>query len=507
MLILDWKIEANLDRFCFMNFSFELKRSPGRPLYKVLAGELIRCIESGRLTSGQSLPPSRELAGTLGVSRYTVTRSYDELNAAGYVESRSTSGIFVKSGVRKLSPKGEMATAVAAKIEPLSTELVSRYSARLLAFENLQPNPEYLREINFGAPPADLLPKRRWRQLLQKNLELDLTLLFQPDVGGRVELREALAYYFLRHKGIECPVDRVAVFSQSQNALNVIFRILFDEGDGIAVEEPGFGGARNIAVAQGMSLHGVATDEEGLVTDALRDLPQSVRGVYVTPAHHDPSGAVMSLRRRQALIAWARARRVWIIEDDYDSFFNWGTRSVPSLTTLSGGEAVIYVGNFWKLLYPVSTVSFAILPPALGEVLRAAKTLTEPNFEALEQLALADYIQDGHLERQLRRFRKLYSVRRRTLIYHLKRLFGDSLLIDRRNPGSHLLIYLPSSLDDRTVCALAAQAGLGMVTTRNHYLEDAVRPPAEFLIDFSHLLPDNIAAAVENFHRLLTAQI
>ncbi len=491
-----------------MNFSFELKRAPGRPLYKVLAGELIRCIESGRLTSGQSLPPSRELAETLGVSRYTVTRSYDELSAAGYVESRSTSGIFVKSGLRKPPPKGETATVPApvAPVELLAVDLVSRYAARLLAFENLQPNPEYLREINFGAPPADLLPKRTWRQLLQKNLEVDLTLLFQPDVVGRFELREALAYYFLRHKGIECPVDRVAVFSQSQNALNVIFRILFNEGDGIAVEEPGFGGVRNIAVAQGMSLHAVATDEEGLVTDSLRDLPPSVRGVYVTPAHHDPSGAVMSLRRRQGLIAWARARRAWIIEDDYDSFFNWGTRSVPSLTTLSGGEGVIYIGNFWKLLYPVSTVSFAILPPALGEVLRAAKTLTEPNFEALEQLALADYIQDGHLERHLRRFRKLYSVRRRTLIYHLKRIFGDSLVIDKRNPGSHIVIYLPLPLDDRIVCGLAAQSGLGMVTTGSHYLKDAVRPPGEFLIDFSHLLPESIAAAVEKFHKLLTAQ-
>ena len=288
-----------------MNFSFELKRGPGRPLYKVLAGELIKCIESGRLISGQTLPPSRELAESLGVSRYTVTRSYDELNAAGYVESRSTSGIFVRSGVRKAAAKA--AAANASDVEPLSAELVSRYSARLLAFENLQPNPEYLREINFGAPPADLLPKRTWRQLLQKNLELDLTLLFQPDVVGRIELREALAYYFLRHKGIECPVDRVAVFSQSQNALNVIFRILFNEGDGIALEEPGFGGVRNIAVAQGMSLHAVPTDEEGLVTDALWNLPQSVRGVYVTPAHQDPCGAVMSLRRRQALIAWARA--------------------------------------------------------------------------------------------------------------------------------------------------------------------------------------------------------
>jgi GntR family transcriptional regulator/MocR family aminotransferase len=487
-----------------MNFSFELKRGPGRPLYKVLAGELIKCIESGRLISGQTLPPSRELAESLGVSRYTVTRSYDELNAAGYVESRSTSGIFVRSGVRKAAAKA--AAANASDVEPLSAELVSRYSARLLAFENLQPNPEYLREINFGAPPADLLPKRTWRQLLQKNLELDLTLLFQPDVVGRIELREALAYYFLRHKGIECPVDRVAVFSQSQNALNVIFRILFNEGDGIALEEPGFGGVRNIAVAQGMSLHAVPTDEEGLVTDALWNLPQSVRGVYVTPAHQDPCGAVMSLRRRQALIAWARARRAWLLEDDYDSFFNWGTRSVSSLTTLSGGEGVIYVGNFWKLLYPVSTVSFAILPPALCEVLRAAKTLTEPNFEALEQLALADYIQDGHLERQMRRFRKLYSVRRRTLIYHLKRIFGDSLEIDRRNPGTHILIYLSLSLDERTICTLAAQAGLGMVSTRNHYLNGAVRRTAEFLVDFSHLLPDNIAGAVEKFHRLLTAQ-
>lgn len=487
-----------------MDFAFNLKRSAGRPLYRLLADELIVCIEQGRLRAGDMLPPSRELAASLGISRYTVKRCYKELIVSGYAQSRVTSGTFVAAiqnpniSTSNLRPKTKRPS------KPHGS--VSLYGKSLNDLEQLEPNPKYLAALNFGAPPTNLLPTRIWRQLLQKHAQQkDLHLVYQPDVQGRIELRQALSAYLLKRHGIRCHTDQIVVFSQSQNLLNLLCRLLFDTGALLAVEEPGFGAIRNISSAQGLIVSPVAVDHNGLVTESLWHLPNTIRAVYVTPAHHDPTGAVLSMPRRKTLMTWAEARNAWIFEDDFDNFFSYGTRALPSLWTMASKDSVIYTGTFWKLLYPLSTLSFAVLPFSLYEMVRIAKTLAEPNHNALEQLALADYIQEGHLEKRIRRLHLVYTERRRTLIYHLKRVFGDRVGIDKRSAGSHLLVKftdLPSSLSDEQICELAEKASLGVVSTQNHYLTNA-RPQGEFLIDFSQLNPAGVELSVEEFAKAL----
>lgn len=483
-----------------MNFSFDLKKYPGRPIYRALAGELIACIESGRLKPGDKLPPSRELADSLGISRYTVKRTYDELISANYLETHATSGTFVSAGA--LSGARASREKVPLVIKSTSPGAISDYSKRLQALENLRPNPEYLGALNFGAPPANLLPHRVWRQLLQKHVEADQVPVYQPDVSGRVELRRALCRFLARNNGIECHEDQIFVFMQSQGMLNLLCRMLFNEGDRLAVEEPGFGAVRNIAHSLGLTIAPVAVNQDGIDADALWGLPSTVRAVYVTPAHHDPTGAVMSLKQRQSLLAWAKARGAWVFEDDFDNFFNYGTRALPSLVTMAGGGSVIYCGTFWKLMYPLSTLAFAVLPPSLCELMCTAKTLAEPNHVAVEQFALADYIDEGHLERRIRRIRNIYTERRRTLIYHLKRVFADQITIDKRSPGSHLLVRLPLPLSESDLCAAAAKANLGIVSTSNHYMTEG-RPKHEFLIDFSQQIPESTEACIEKFKKLV----
>ncbi len=476
-------------------FIRELKRTPGKPLYRVLADELIASIENGSLKIGDALPPSRDLASTLGVSRYTVQRSYDQLSAAGYVQGISTRGIFVAGGNKSpanLVPAGEV-TALGP---------ISRYGERLGTLHHLKPNPDYLGAINFGAPPANLLPLRNWQHLLQQRLKGDLKLVYQPDVRGNIELRHALSKYLLRQKGIAAPSDNIFVFSQSQSMLQLICRLLFDEGDAIAVEDPGFGAVRNIAAAQGLTVFPLAIDIDGIITENLKTLPDSVRAIYVTPAHQDPTGAVMSLPRRKALIDWAESKGVWIIEDDFDSFFNYGTRALPSLISLAKTGTVIYTGTFWKILYPLSTLSFTVLPPALCQLMLTAKTLTEPNHDALEQLVLADYVKDGLLEKRVRRLRKIYAERRRTLIYQLKLVFGQSITIDKRSAGSHILLRLAASITEEQVCSLALESGLGMVSTQNHYMR-IDHPSGQFLVDFSQLDAELATGCIKNFQRLV----
>lgn len=478
-----------------MDISFSCTRAPGKPLYRVLADQFIAFIESGRLQAGDPLPPTRDIARNLGVSRYTVVRSYDELVTAGYAECRSTSGTFI-TGFKRNYPSHKLGLPA-----HLVAGSVSSYAERITQLEELRPNPEYLKALHFGAPPLALLPAKIWHRLLLQHLNRDLELVYQPDVFGRLELRETLSRYLTRVKGLRCASEQIVIFSQSQNALNLLCRILLSEGDAIAVEEPGFGAIRNICTAQGVTLHPVQVDADGFTSATLKALPRAVRAAYLTPAHHDPTGSVLSPSRRLEILQWAKANNNWVIEDDFDSYFNYGTRSVPVLAS-QDSDRVIYLGSFWKLLHPVSTICFAVLPASLCELMQTAKTLSEPNSDSIGQLALSDYIREGHLERQARRLRKIYAQRRRTLIFQLKRIFGERITVDRRSAGSHQLIYLPSTLDEDRVCQMAAEAGLGLATTSNHYLEPH-RKPGEYLVDFSHLPTEAAAPAVERFHQLL----
>src|SRR5262249_30236586 len=152
--------------------------------------------------------------------------------------------------------------------------------------------------------------------------------------------------------------------SQSVSALSILCRALLDGGDAAVIEEPGFGGIRDICVAQGSNLEPIAVDHDGLVTSKLFSLATQARLIYVTPTHQDPTGAVLAMERRQELLKWAGRNNAWILEDDYDAHFNYESRPLPPLAALDGEGRVVYLGSFWKVLYPLTLVGFAVVPPA-----------------------------------------------------------------------------------------------------------------------------------------------
>jgi GntR family transcriptional regulator/MocR family aminotransferase len=215
-------------------------------------------------------------------------------------------------------------------------------------------------------------------------------------------------------------------------------RVLLEPGDCVAVEEPGYPQARRLFVSQGAQVVGVPVDGEGLVVEAL---PDDARVVYVTPSHQDPLGMAMSLRRRIALIAWARRRCAAIIEDDYDSEFRYAERPIEPLHALDHAGRVLYVGSFSKVLLPVLRIGFLVAPPSLQQAVRLAKQVTDWHTSRPTQAALARFIEDGLLARHIRRMRTEYRVRHGIIAKALTTDLADLLEIVPSAAGLHLSAF------------------------------------------------------------------
>ena len=295
---------------------------------------------------------------------------------------------------------------------------------------------------------------------------------------GYPPLREEIAAYIARSRAVRCTPEQVLVVNGSQQALDLCARLLLDPGDEVAFENPGYQGAREIFVACGARFAPAHLDSDGLSATALSD---HARLVYCTPSHQFPTGVSMSVTRRLELIEWARRRGAAIIEDDYDSEYRYSGPPMPSMQGLAGGAPVIYIGTFSKVMFPGLRIGYLVVPPKLGAAFARAKWLTDRQTPLLEQAALADFLREGHLERHIRRMRRLYGRRRAVLVEALAKHFGNRAVMLGDDAGMHVLIrFADPHLPER---ALANKVALA--TSSQYYL--GTPPRNEFVFGFSSL--------------------
>jgi GntR family transcriptional regulator/MocR family aminotransferase len=479
-----------------LNIVFNAKENPEKPLYKRIVECLIDAIETGRLPYGAVLPSSRDLADSFSVSRDTIVKCYRELQRLSYVATNATKGTYV---IARTTTSANLGSA----IQPgfFDQKRLSTYGqnlARICESETYTADFADFAAFNYGAVPKSALPMKRWREIMQQQCvpETLRNLQYEPDILGRVELRQALTGYLDRRKGLKCTVGELAIFSISLAATNLVCRLLLDPGDTVAIEEPGYAGIKKLAATQGLKLYPVEVDSEGLVVEALKQSKQRIKLVYVTPNHHEPLGVTMSLSRRKELLAWAQAEGAWIIEDDYDGNFHYAGMQPTSLRGLESSENVIYLYTFWQILYPLTSISFCVIPEKLAPLFAAAKVQTEGLSEAIVQLTLAQIIDEGYLERHCRKIQKAFNVRRIALTQFLKRSLGQDIIIRDQCAGNHLIAYL-HKWPEREVLAAAAAAKLPLISTRSFYLQSASQ--GEFVINFACLHDDQIKAIVSSF--------
>ena len=422
---------------------------------KDLSGEIYRQIRRAivdrRLRPGDLLPPGRELARTLAVSRTTVTVAYERLVAEGFVTSRQGSGTFVSDS-----------------IAPAEHERTRRRSAGALQpraiWEALAPLPKFdMAPFDFrtGRCDASLFPHRSWRRAVTSALRSDETTPgFYEHPAGHPDLRSAIARQIGISRGIRASADDIIVTSGTQQALDILARVLLAPGDEIAVEDPGYGPPRQLFRTLGLRVVGVAVDREGLIVDAL---PRGIRAVYVTPSHQYPLSVTMTLQRRQALLAWAERNNAAIIEDDYDSEFRFGDRPLEPLQTLDMKGRVVYIGTFSKTMLPTLRLGFLVTPPSLREALHKAKFVSDWHSSTLTQAALARFIDGGAFARHVRRVSAVYRERHEILSDIIIRDFAEHLDLIPSTSGLHLTALARKMSVDQIAEIAARAAELGVM--------------------------------------------
>lgn len=454
-----------------------VNRSSGVPLHKQLYDGLREAIFAGRFPAGARLPSTRGLAVELGVSRNTITGAFSQLLAEGYLEGRVGSGTFV-AGVLPdemlKTRRGSRGFGIEREETlPSSGRRLSRRGELLAATQTVTVRDMgRLRAFRPCVPALDEFPIRKWRLLASRRLRRSTSdLLGYGDPAGYLPLREAIAGYLGAARAVRCSPEQVVVVSGSQQALDLVARVLLDPGEAAWVEDPGYSGARAALVGAGARLVPVPVDEEGLDVSAGIEREAGALLAYVTPSHQYPLGPTMGLARRLELLRWASGAGAWIVEDDYDGEYRYSGRPLEALQGLDAEGRVIYVGTFSKVLFPALRLGYLVVPPDLTDTFVAARELSDRHAPVIEQAVLTDFITEGHFARHVRRMRTLYASRQEALVDAAKKELDGLIDVSPAEAGMHLVGFLPEGSDDHEASRMAAAHGVEAPPISSYALE------------------------------------
>lgn len=455
------------------------------PLQHQIYDQLKQAILSGRIAPGTRLPSSRTLADQQEVSRNTVLIVYEQLLAEGYLEARPGAGTFVGTAM----PAGaDLRAQRLAEPRPQRPVRLSRYSERLggLDVGTLSRGTGLRYSFHYGTVSAADFPADIWRRLLLREIRrrAGKPYLYE-NPQGLPELRGALSDYLQRGRGIRARPEQILIVNGSQQAFDLALRVLVDPDSAVVVEDPCYAGARLACEAMGARLVPVPVDADGLDTVLLPPANTGVRLAYVTPSHQFPTGGVMPVARRLALLDWAERGGTYILEDDYDSEYRYEGRPVEPLQALDRAGLVIYSGTVSKVLSPGLRLGYMVLPTGLVQPFLRAKQLTDRHTASLEQAVFAHLIRDGHFERHIRRTRRRNQRRRDALLAALTAAFGDGIAIEGAMAGLHLVVRfrgIPATLA-ASIAEAAAQHSVGITPAE----AGAAKQAASFLMGYAGL--------------------
>lgn len=483
---------------------YESKLQHHRRKTDALFHALRESIMSGKLAAGARLPSTRALAEQYGLSRGTVNVVYDMLRAQGYVEGRPGSGTVVAytggdvHAPVALPAEGPGLSRWGGRVNRLPGErtgstLVHDTGLATLGTEREKPGEEI---IDFSLGRVDLrhFPAKEWNRLLFSQVRNQYRDERRDayEAAGHLPLREGVARHLRRTRGLDVQPEDVVIVSGSHQALALLAQLIVDPGDAAVVEDPGYAGVARAVTAAGGTVIPCPVDRNGLVTETL---PAEARMVFVTPGRHFPTGAVMPMERRLALLQYAERTGCFVVEDDYDSEFRFRGRPIEPLKALDRSGRVVFIGTFSRTMMQDIRLGYAVLPPGLLPAFRKAKQLLEPHPVAIvEQRALAAFLNGGEYERHLRRMRRLYQRRSEHFTALLESSLKHVFNVYPNDAGLHIFAEWTGS-DDSFTRFLAACSAKGVrVPDLRPFFTGAARPAAAFC--FAHLAEDRMAEGV-----------
>jgi GntR family transcriptional regulator/MocR family aminotransferase len=444
------------------------------PMYRQLYDWFRKAVLSGQLRPGQRVPSTRNLAAELKISRIPVLNAYEQLLAEGYLETFVGAGTCVARSIPDdtLTPlSGKTRTALRDEMtrEPGPRQM----SRRGVALTKL-PTQSWLNIVGafrVSLPALDHFPIDVWSKLVARHSRKPPRgIMGYGDAMGYLPFREAIAEYLGAVRAVRCEPSQIMVTTGSQQGLQLSAQVLFDPKDRVCIEEPGYPSARQAFLAAGAQLIPVPVDHEGMRVGEIIRRDHNARAVYITPSHQYPLGMTMSATRRMLLLNWAVRTGAWIIEDDYDSEYRFGSRPIASLQGLDTDARVIYIGTFSKVMFPALRLGYVVVPNDLVPAFSAARDAADVFSATLYQSVMTDFIREGHFARHIRRMRMLYMDRRRTLVKAIRVEMGDTLEVIGAEAGMHLAAFLPPGTNDVAVSRKAAQRYISATPLSTCYL-------------------------------------
>jgi GntR family transcriptional regulator/MocR family aminotransferase len=437
------------------SLSIGLDRDKKTPLATQIYAAIRAAIESGQIPSDAKLPSWRDLAAQLGVSRGTVRLAYERLVDEQLATSHGAAGTRVNE-----RPAAAGTSERAPDTLPIP-DLFHAFGATPLPFQ-------------MGVPAQDAFPYKLWsRTLVRAARHTAASPVGYPDPRGDPDLRREVAAYLGIARGIRCSPSQVLITAGFAGALGLVVRALALEGAGAWFEDPGFPLTRTALSLAGMAVTAVPVDADGLVVAAGIRMAPGARLAVVTPGQQAPLGMTMTLARRRALLDWTRANDAWIVEDDYLSELQLEGRAAPALASLDQAGRVLHIGTFSKTISPALRLGFLVVPPERARLFGDVAACLAPAPGAPIQRAVADFLQEGHYLRHLRRMKRLYAARREALLRCLRKEAAGVLDV-QATAGMAVVTRLRTEASDVDVAARALQAGLAPVPLSPWYMQ----PPA-----------------------------
>lgn len=419
--------------------TYELKKAPGIPLYEALYRCLRQSILTGELAPGEKLPSKRTLSAHLEVSKITVETAYSQLSAEGYIRSQEKVGYFVEQVVQPQQPL----------------------------------NVQYIEESQHNCWPLDLtangpahFPFSVWNRL-QREVMQDYgpQLLQSPPNQGYFGLRKSIANHLAQFRGMHVDPKNIVLGAGTDFLYNLLIQLLGRDRV-YGTEEPGYDKIRRIYSSGGVRCIGVPMDEQGVCMDDL----DGIDVLHISPSHHFPTGQVMPMIRRVALLDWAHKHDSYIIEDDYDSEFRFHSHPMPALQTLDRDGRVIYMNTFSKTLAPSIRISYMVLPEGLRCDFQNRLGFYSCTVSAFEQYTLERFLSRGHFEKHINRMRRYYKTRRNQIFDILKTCnWSENSVILEEDAGLHFLLKLDTQLSDDALVSQFAKAGIRVRTLSSYY--------------------------------------
>lgn len=477
-----------------------LDRKSAKPFHRQIYDAFRAMILRRALQPGQQVPSTRSLATELGISRIPVLGAYDQLLAEGYFESRVGAGTFVSSFLPDQALGARPGTR-SGRVKP-GPVVISRLSRSL---------PVEWASWTHGSGPFsvgqlayDHFPFRVWSDLVRRRVrKVRASSMNYTDPMGSKKFREVIAAYLRTARAVDCEVAQIMVVNGSQHALDLCARVLLDPGSPVWVEEPGYDLMWQALMLSGCRPIPVPVDSEGLNVAIGMKRCRNARAAFVTPSHQYPLGATMSISRRLQLLDWAHRQSAWIVEDDYDSEYRYESMPIASLQGLDRGGRVVYIGTFSKTLFPSLRLGYMVVPLSLVQrfaAVRRASDFCTPHFH---QEVLADFIEEGHFGRHIRKTRLLYAERRSALVQAIKSVFGEELQILGAEAGMHLVVTLPAGLSDQEISVRAARQDLWLWPLSTCYSGTKVRQG--FILGFGSTKAADMALLVKRLRQVISA--